>query len=454
MSGAAGGAPRASRPGKPRRWAVRTEGVIAPDERLPWGQTLVLGVQHVFAMFGSTVLAPVLMGFDPNVAILFSGIGTLLFFLVVGGRIPSYLGSSFAFIAVVNAATGYAGHGPNPDVDVALGGIVAAGVLYALIAVVVMVAGYGWIERLMPPVVTGAVVAVIGLNLAPVAIRGISGSGLDTGVGVVTMLAVAAVAVYAPGMLRRLPILLGGAIGYVAYLALANGAGWGTPVDFSALSRAAWIGPPRFRTPAFRSDAMSLIAPVAVVLVAENLGHVRAVAAMTGRNLDRYLGRAFLGDALAMIVAASRGGTGLTTYAENIGVMAVTRVYSTLLFVVAAVAAIAMGFSPKFGALVATIPPAVLGGVSTVLFGLIAATGGRIWVQNRVDFSVARNLVTAAVALTLGAGDFAIRIGGFSLGGIGTATFGAIVLYQLLREREPQPEEGVVADSAVGPPAS
>jgi putative pyrimidine permease RutG len=432
------------------RWTLRTHGVIAPDERLPWGETLVLGLQHVFAMFGATVLAPVLMGFDPNVAILFSGLGTIVFLVVVGGRVPSYLGSSFAFIAVVVAATGYAGRGPNPNVAVALGGIVAAGVLYALIAVAVMVAGYRWIERLMPPVVTGAVVAVIGLNLAPVAIRGIADSTFDTGIGLLTALAVAAVAVYAPGMLRRLPILLGGAAGYLAYLALANGLGWGPPIDFAGLGRATWVGVPAFTTPVFRVHAVSLIAPVAVILVAENLGHVKAVAAMTGRDLDRFLGRAFLGDALATMGAGAGGGTGVTTYAENIGVMAVTRVYSTLIFVVAAVVAVALGCSPKFGALVATIPPAVLGGISVVLFGLIAATGGRIWVQHRVDFSVARNLVTAAVTLTLGAGDFTLKLGSFSLGGIGTATFTAVLLYQLLRERHPQPEEAVVADSAVG----
>jgi putative pyrimidine permease RutG len=307
----------------------------------------------------------------------------------------------------------------------------------------------------MPPVVTGAVVAVIGLNLVPVAVRSISGGAFDTAVGILTILAVAVVAVYAPGMLRRLPILLGGAIGYLAYLLLANGFGWGKPIDFSGLSRAPWIGLPQFTTPVFRIEAVSLITPAAIILVAENLGHVKAVAAMTGRNLDPYLGRAFLGDGLATMVAACGGGTGVTTYAENIGVMAVTRVYSTLIFVVASALAILMGFSPKFGALVSTIPPAVLGGVSTVLFGLIAATGGRIWVQNRVDFSVARNLVTAAVTLTVGAGDLALKFGRFSLGGIGTATFGAILLYQLLRERAAQPEEAVVADSAVGaePPA-
>jgi putative pyrimidine permease RutG len=185
--------------------------------------------------------------------------------------------------------------------------------------------------------------------------------------------------------------------------------------------------------------AIGLIAPVAVVLVAENLGHIKAVAAMTGRNLDPYLGRAFVGDALATIVAGAGGGTGVTTYAENIGVMAVTKVYSTLLFVVAALFAIALGFSPKFGALIGTIPGPVLGGLAVVVFGLITATGGRIWVQNRVDFSRARNLVTAAVTLTFGAGDLAIRLGGFTLGGIGTATFGAIILYQLFRDEPDAP---------------
>jgi xanthine/uracil permease len=161
---------------------------------------------------------------------------------------------------------------------------------------------------------------------------------------------------------------------------------------------------------------------------------VKAVAAMTGRNLDPYLGRAFLGDGIATMVAGGGGGTGVTTYAENIGVMAVTKIYSTLIFVVAALAAIVLGFSPKFGALIMTIPGPVLGGLSIVVFGLITATGGRIWVQNAVDFSRARNLVTAAVTLTVGAGDLALKLGGFTLGGIGTATFGAILLYQLFRD--------------------
>ena len=181
---------------------------------------------------------------------------------------------------------------------------------------------------------------------------------------------------------------------------------------------------------------MALIAPVAIVLVAENLGHIKAVAAMTGRNLDPWLGRAFLGDGLATIVSAFGGGTGVTTYAENMGVMAITRIYSTALFVAAALIALLLGFSPKFGALIQTIPGPVLGGLSIVVFGLIAATAGRIWVENRVDFSDARNLITVAVALVLGAGNFKLNIAGFTLDGIGTATFGCIILYHLLRGRE------------------
>ena len=350
-------------------WTLKKEGIIAPEERLPWGQSIFVGLQHVLAMFGSTVLAPIIMGFDPNTAIFFSGIGTLIFFLVVGGRVPSYLGSSFSFIAVVIAATAYSGKGPNTHIDVALGGIIAAGVVYAIIGIIVIFVGYKWIEYLMPPVVTGAVVAAIGLNLAPVAVSDAATSQFDTWMAIVTVLAVAAVAVYLPGPLRRLPILIGGIIGYIIYLIFANGFGLGKAIDFTGLSNAAWVGLPNFTTPTFHANAMALIAPVAIILVAENLGHVKAVGAMTGRSLDKYLGRAFLGDALATIVSASGGGTGVTTYAENIGVMAVTRIYSTLIFIIAAVVAILLGFSPKFGALIHTIPPGVLGGLAIVLFG-------------------------------------------------------------------------------------
>ncbi|MBR0714994.1 solute carrier family 23 protein [Bradyrhizobium liaoningense] len=415
------------------RWTLKTTGVIMPDERLPWGQTLVSGLQHGVAMSGATIIAPLLMGFDPNVALLFSGIGTLIFFVIVGGRVPSYLGSSFSFIAVVIAVTGYSGQGPNPNLPVALGGIVAAGVLYGIISLIVMRAGVGWIEHLMPPVVTGAVVGVIGLNLAPVAVKAVSGSQFDTWIGLAVVLMIGLVAVAARGLWRRLPIILGAVGGYILYLLLANGLGWGKPIDFAPLAGAPWIGLPKFETPVFRADAIILIAPVAIILVAENLGHIKAIGAMTGRSLDGLLGRAFLGDSVATIISAFGGGTGVTTYAENIGVMAATKVYSTLLFVVAASASVLLGFSPKFGALILSIPGAVLGGLSIVVFGLIAAMAGRIWVENKVDFSDPRNLITVAVALTAGAGDLTFKFSDFAMGGIGTATFGAIILYQILR---------------------
>jgi len=420
---------------RPSGWKLKSGGVILPEERLPAIQTVIVSLQHVIAMFGGTVLAPILMGFEPNTVLLFSGVGTLIFFAAVGGHVPSFLGSSFSFIAVVIAATAYAGSGPNPNAGIALGGIMAAGGLYTLIGIAVVLAGHGWVEKLMPPAVTGTVVAVSGLNLAPVAVKGVTGGAFDTTIAVVTVAMIGGVSVFARGFWQKIPILIGGAFSYLLYWVLANVLGLGTPIDFRALTEAAWLGAPNFSTPVFDAKAMSMVAPVAIVLVAENLGHIKALSALTGRNLDSYLGRAFIGDGIATMVAASGGGTGVTTYAENIGVMGMTKIYSTLVFVVAAMFAMLLGFSPKFGALILTIPGSVIGGLSIVLFGLIAATAGRIWVENNVDFSKASNLVTVGVSLVAGAGDLTLNFGGFSVGGISTATLGAIILHQLLRDR-------------------
>jgi putative pyrimidine permease RutG len=417
---------------------LRLGGVIAPDERLPWPQNAAMGVQHVIAMFGATVLAPILMGFDPNLAILMSGIGTFIFFLVTGGKVPSYLGSSFAFIGVVIAATAYAGKGPNGNIGVALGGIIACGVVYAIIGAIVQAVGTQWIERLMPPVVTGAVVAVIGLNLAGIPIKNMASSSFDSWMQVVTFVSIGLVAVFTRGMVQRLLILVGLVIATIVYALFANGLGFGKPLDLSGVAGAAWVGAPAFTAPVFDSAAMLMIVPVAIILVAENLGHLKAVTAMTGRNLDPYIGRAFIGDGIATVISGAAGGTGVTTYAENIGVMAATKIYSTAVFVVAAVIAIVLGFSPKFGAAIAAIPLPVMGGVSIVVFGLITAAGAKIWVDNRVDFSQNRNLIVVAITLVLGTGDFTLKFGGFALGGIGTATFGAILLYALLN-RVPAP---------------
>lgn len=402
---------------------------VATNEYLPPVQSAVLGIQHAFAMFGATVLAPLLMGFDPNLAILMSGICTILFFLMTGGRVPSYLGSSFAFIGVVAAATGHVtGSGANANLSVALGGIVACGVVYAAIGFLVMLTGTRWIEKLMPPVVTGAVVMIIGLNLAPVTVKAVAGHPFDMWMALITVLCMGTIAVFTRGLLQRLLLLIGLLMSYLIYAIVTNGLGLGKAIDFGQIATAAWFGLPSFSAPTFQTNAMLIIAPVALILVAENLGHIKAVGAMTGENLTPHLGKAFVADGIATSLSGSVGAPGMTTYGENIGVMAVTRVYSTIVFVIAGVFAMFLGLSPKFGAVISTIPTAVLTGASIVVFGLITIAGAKIWIENKVNFSNNKNLIVAAVTIILGAGNFELTFGSFNLGGIGTATFAAILL--------------------------
>lgn len=416
------------------------------DEYLPAGKSIVLGLQHAFAMFGATVLAPLLMGFDPNLTIFITGIGTILFFLMTGGRMPSYLGSSFAFIGAVAAATGYAGVGTNPNIAVALGGTIACGLVYAAIGLIVMKTGTGWIEKLMPPIVTGAIVMIIGLNLAPVTIKSVSANSFDTWMAILTIVCISVIAVFTRGMMRRLLLLLGLVCAYVLYFILANVMGLGKAIDFTVINNAAWFGLPHFVAPTFNANAMLLIAPVAIILVAENLGHFKAVSAMTGRNLSPYMGRAFFADGVCTTLSASVGGTGMTTYAENIGVMAVTKIYSTTVFVIAGIFAILLGLSPKFGAVISTIPVALLGGASIVVFGLITVAGAKIWIDNKIDFTKNSTLIIAAVSLIMGAGNFSVHIGSFDLGGIGTATLTAIILNLFLNRGE-KPSGAVQTES-------
>ena len=406
---------------------------VATNEYLPPAQTVMLGLQHVLAMFGATVLAPILMGFDANLAIMMSGICTILFFIMTGGKVPSYLGSSFAFIGVVAAATAHAtGSGANPNLPIALGGIIACGVVYALIGFLVMAIGTNWIERLMPPVVTGAVVMIIGLNLAPVTVTGVAGKPFELVMTLMTVLCMSMIAVFVNGFAPRLMLLLGLILAYVIYILATNVLHLGTPIDFTPISQAHWFGTPNFSQPVFDANAMLIIVPVALILVAENLGHIKAVGAMTGENLTPQLGKAFVADGVATALSAGVGGTGMTTYGENIGVMAVTRVYSTIVFVVAGVFAVFLGLSPKFGVLIQTIPSPILTGASIVVFGLITIAGVRIWVDNQVDFSNNKNLMVGAITIILGTGNFGLIIGSFDLGGIGTATFVAILLNYVL----------------------
>ena len=379
---------------------------VGINEYLPPSKSILLGIQHTFAMFGATVLAPLLMGFDANLAILMSGICTIMFFVITGGRMPSYLGSSFAFIGPVIAVTAYAGTGFNSGLDVALGGIMACGIIYALVGLLVMKTGTGWIESLMPPIVTGAIVMIIGLNLAPVTIQGVSANQFDAWMAALTVLLISGVAVFTRGMLRRLLLLVGLILSYVIYYIVTNVMGYGTPIDFTTVAAASWFGLPSIHTPRFEMSAIVLIAPVAFILVAENLGHFKAVEGMTKARVTPYMGRAFLADGLATTFSAGFGGTGVTTYAENIGVMAVTKVYSTTIFVIAGVVAVMLGMSPKFGAIIQTIPAALLGGASIVVFGLITIAGLKIWMDNNIDFTKNSNLVIAAVTAIMGTGNF------------------------------------------------
>ena len=404
---------------------------VGTNEYLPPVQSAVLGIQHAFAMFGATVLAPFLMGFDPNLAILMSGLCTILFFFMTGGRIPSYLGSSFAFIGVVIAATGYAASGtgaPNANIAMAAGGIIACGVLYTIFGLIVMATGTRWIEKLMPPVVTGAVVMIIGLNLAPVTVKSVMGNPFNMWMSLVTVLCMGSIAVFTKGLLQRLLLLVGLLLAYLIYFIVSNVMGYGTAINFVPIQQATWFGIPQFHAPTFNANAMLIIAPIALILVAENLGHIKAVSAMTGENLDPHIGKAFVADGVATTLSGGVGGPGMTTYGENIGVMAVTRVYSTIVFVIAGLFAVFLGLSPKFGAVIHTIPSAILTGASIVVFGLITIAGAKIWIENKVDFSKNKNLMVAAVTIILGTGDFALQFGSFNLGGIGTATFAALIL--------------------------
>jgi uracil-xanthine permease len=395
---------------------VEPGAVVPPEERLSWPLTVGVGAQHVVAMFGATVAVPLITGFPVATTLFFSGIGTLLFLALTRNRVPSYLGSSFAFISPVLAAKA---HGGLPE---ALGGILVAGVVLAAVGLVVQVAGARVVDAVMPPVVTGAIVALIGLNLAPVA-KGEFAKQPWT--ALVTLLVVLLSGLVLRGFLGRLSVFLGVVVGYV--MAAVRG-----DVDFGPVRAAHWVGAPPFTTPHLSWHGIALIVPVVVVLVAENTGHVKAVAAMTSRNLDDSLGRAYAADGIATVLAGGFGGSGTTTYAENIGVMAATRVYSTAAYAVAGVVALLLGLCPKFGAFVQTIPVGVLGGATTVLYGLIAVLGGRIWVEGRVDFRDPVNLFPAAVALVIGAADYTWKVGDVSFNGIALGTFAAIAGYHVL----------------------
>jgi len=364
----------------------------------------ILGLQHTVAMFGATVLVPLLTGLDPSVALVSAGAGTLLFHLITGGRVPVFLGSSFAFIAPMVAAS-KAGF----SIAAIGGGIAAAGLIYALMALVVTAIGSERVRRVFPPVVTGPVIVVIGLTLAPVAIDMATKGWL---LAIVTLAAAIVAAVFFHGLFKMLPILVGVGVGYV--VALATGA-----VDLTPVREAAWVGLPAFTWARFELGAVFLIAPVAFVTVMEHIGDILTNGRVVGQDFFKKPGlhRTLLGDGAATALAGLIGGPANTTYSENTGVLAVTKVYDPAILRIAAVFAILLGFSPKLAALLQTLPVGVLGGVSILLFGMIASVGIRTLSEAQIDFTHSRNMIVVALVLVLGLGGAVADLGTITVAG-------------------------------------
>jgi len=366
-------------------------------------------------------LVPIITGFPPTTTLFFSGVGTLLFLIITGNKLPSYLGSSFAFLGPIGAAMAAAG--ANGGMAAALGGIVFTGLVLALVGLIVRAAGIGWVNWLLPPLVTGTIVMVIGFNLAGAAKGNFTKDPL---IGIITLASIGLFTVLSKGFMSRISIFLGLVVGYVVSLLMGD-------VKTDGIKAAEWFHTPSFTSPTFKMSIMILFLPVVLVLIAENVGHVKAVAAMTGKDLDNQMGSALLADGLATTLAGIGGGSGTTTYAENIGVMAATKIYSTAAYWVAAAGAILLSLSPKFGAVLSETPAGVLGGIGVVLYGMIGVLGAKIWIENKVNFGNSINLFIAATTLVIGIADMSWSHGKYSFNGIVNGTLMAVVGYQVLR---------------------
>ena len=415
--------------------------VIQTDEKLPILQAIPLALQHLMAMFGATVLVPLLTGLDPSLAIMTSGAGTILYLILTKNKIPSYLGSSFAFIGPIAAVAATKG------IPAALGGLVVGGLLYVVVALIIKGFGTGWINKVLPPALVGAVVIVIGLGLAGVAVGMATKGGGDAFaldnlvVALITLAAAIAFSSYFKGFLSTIPVLLGIVVGYVAAIPMGM-------VDFQPVLDAAWVGLPTLVFPEWDLGAILIIAPVALVVIIEHIGHLLVVNEIVGKDFTPLLPESLAGDGLATALSAMVGGSPSTTYAENIGVMAVTKVYATQIFWYAgAFAFVIGGFVPKLKFLIQSIPVPVMGGISLLLFGLIASSGLRMLVESGIDYGHSRNLILSSVVLVIGIGmettGTTIPLGDYVLPGMATATFLGIILNLIL----PKESKGLAIDS-------
>lgn len=404
------------------------------EDGITGNRLFILALQHMFAMFGSTVLVPALTGLNPAVALFTSGLGTLIFHLITGGKVPAYLGSSFAFIAPIIAAQNQFGR------DGAMLGIITVGLVYALMSLVIRLLGTEFFRKLLPPVVVGPVIITIGLGLAPTA-KDMASEHLL--VAFVTLAIAVGVSVFAKGIIKVIPILLGiiGGYTFAAFLGL---------VDFAPVMEASWISLPKFALPTVSGNlkAISLVAPIALVTMVEHLGDVVAISSTVKKDFieEPGLHRTLLGDGIATLVAGLFGGPPNTTYGENVGVLALTKVYNPMIIQLTAVIVILSSFIQKVGVLIQTIPTAVMGGIVFLLFGMIASIGLRTLVENEVDLSKNRNLVIVSVTLVVGISNLTLNFGGLEFGGMGLAAIVGIVMNLILPAMDKEDEDKAEID--------
>ena len=408
--------------------STKITGIYDARKELGWGKSIIMGLQQCFAMFGATILVPVLtnsygegiVGLSASVTLFCAGVATLWFHFITKGKVPVFLGSSFAFLGMYQAII------PQYGKEYATGGVVAAGGLYVILAILIKVLGTKRVMKLFPPVVCGPLIILIGINLAGSAVNNLLTNWV---LGIVPILVIIICNTWGKGMIKIIPVLISLIVSYI--VAIIMGA-----VSFDGVSAAAWVGLPNFHLPKFNADCIVAGLAVAVAAMVEHVGDVMAIGATTGKNYiaDPGLTRTLLGDGIGTSLAGLLGGPANTTYSENTGVVALTRVFDPFVMRIAAVMAIILSLSPKFEAVINSIPTAVIGGISFVLYGMIAATGIRTIVENQVDFVNMRNVLVAAIIMVSGLGfnTYPIHIGGVSFAGLACAAVFGIILNAIL----------------------
>ena len=401
---------------------------MATQSLTPLKRTIV-GVQFMFVAFGSTVLVPLLVGFDPAIALLAAGLGTLLFHGVTKGKVPIYLGSSFAFIAPIVKATELYG---MPGMFC---GLVAVGVVYLLMSLLVKLFGISFIKKLFPPIVIGPVIMLIGLSLAG---TGVNMASQNWTLALVSLLVAIACSIWGKGIIKLIPVFFGAIAGYIAALIFFR-----SGMDFTALADAKWFALPHFAKMSFSWQAIVFMAPVAIAPIIEHVGDIYAISEIAGKDFikDPGLHRTMMGDGLACMLAAFLGGAPVTTYSEVTGAVSLTKATDPACMRIAAISAIIVSLIGKVGAAIQTIPQAVLGGIMLLLFGSIAAVGINNMVKAKIDMNKTRNLIIASIILTVGIGGAVISFGKFSLAGIGLASIVGVILNLLIPDKESAPAE-------------